>query len=159
MRRKSHLILLTTQALSMLLVLILLLFSGYTRGEQIAMDALSHLGKPYVFGAAGPDRFDCSGLIRYCFAGHGIFVEHSAQAIGTNPAYRTVADPKQLRVGDVVCFDTVQDSDPSDHVGIWIGGNEFVHASSGQGKLVVSSLEGYYADHYTWGKRLICPYF
>lgn len=159
MHRRSRLILLTTRALSILLVLTFILFSGYTRGERIAMDALSHLGEPYVFGAAGPDRFDCSGLVKYCFAKYGVCVEHFAQTIGTDPSYQTIADPKRLRVGDVVCFDTVQDSDPSDHVGIWIGGSEFVHASSRQGQLVVSSLEGYYAEHYTWGKRILCPYF
>lgn len=159
MHRRSRLVLLTTQSLALLLVLTFLLFSGLTRGEQIAMDALSHLGATYVFGKSGPETFDCSGLVRYCYAKHGVSVEHSAEIIGTTAEYRTIHAPSRLRVGDVVCFDTIQDADPSDHVGIWLGGNRFVHASSGQGKVVVSELEGYYADHYTWGKRLICPWF
>lgn len=157
--RFSHLIYLTTVILSMLLVLSMLLFSGPTRGELIAMDALSHLGAPYVFGAAGPSKFDCSGLLVHCFKAQDVAMSHSAEDIGAEPSYRTIDDPSKLVAGDIVCFDTVADRDPSDHVGIWLGGNRFVHASSGKGEVVVSELEGYYLEHYTGGRRILCPYF
>lgn len=159
MRRLSSLVYMTTVVLSMLLVACMLLFSGPTRGEQIAMNALSHLGEPYVFGKSGPDRFDCSGLLVHCFRKHGFHLDHSAEIIGTEGSYRTLNDPRQFLVGDIVCFDTVDDRDPSDHVGIWLGGNRFVHASSEQGKVVVNELEGFYLDHFTFGRRIICPYF
>jgi len=159
MRRLNVLVYITNVLLSVLLVACMLLFSGPTRGEQIATDALSHLGEPYVFGKSGPDRFDCSGLLVYCFRKHGIHLDHSAKIIGTEGSYRTLYDPRRFLVGDIVCFDTVDDSDLSDHVGIWLGGNRFAHASSEQGKVVVSKLEGYYLDHFTFGRRIICPYF
>lgn len=159
MRRILSLVYMTTVLLSMLLVACMLLFSGPTRGEQIAMDALGHLGEPYVFGKSGPDRFDCSGLLVHCFSQHDVSLDHSAEMIGSDERFRILTDPRQLCVGDIVCFDTVDDSDPSDHVGIWLGGNRFVHASSKQGKVVVSELEGYYLDRFTFGRRILCPYF
>lgn len=159
MRRILSLVYMTTVLLSMLLVACMLLFSDSTRSEQIAMDALGHLGEPYVFGKSGPDRFDCSGLLVHCFNQHGVALDHSAEMIGSDDRFRILTDPRQLCVGDIVCFDTVDDSDPSDHVGIWLGGNRFVHASSKQGKVVVSELEGYYLDRFTFGRRILCPYF
>lgn len=146
-----------TVALGLCLALTFLLFSGYTRGEMIAMDALSHLDAPYVLGQAGPEKYDCSGLLLHCFRKHGLEFPHSAEIIGYS--FPTVEHPWQLLVGDIVCFDTINDRDPSDHVGIWLGGNSFVHASSGKGKIIISQLEGYYLEHYTGGRRLICPYF
>ena len=159
MRRFGCLIHITTALLSILLVLCMLLFSGPTRGERIAMDALSHLGQPYVFGKAGPDRFDCSGLLVYCFKKHGILLDHSAEIIGTSDRFKLLKNPDSFLTGDIICFDTVDDRDPSDHVGIWLGGNRFVHASSEQGKVVVSELTGYYLEHFTFGRRILCPYF
>lgn len=159
MRRFSRLIYMTTVALSMLLVLCMLLFSGPTRGERIAMDALSHLGEPYVFGKSGPDRFDCSGLLVHCFRAEGVSLDHSAELIGANDHFALLTDPRQFLTGDIVCFDTIEDQDPSDHVGIWLGGNRFVHASSTSGEVVVSELEDFYLERFTFGRRIICPYF
>lgn len=159
MRRMRSLVYITTILLSMLLVACMLLFTGPTRGEQIAMDALSHLDEPYVFGRSGPDCFDCSGLLVYCFGKHNVALDHSAEIIGSDERYLILTKPSQLLVGDIVCFDTVDDRDPSDHVGIWLGGNRFVHASSRQGKVVVSELEGFYLDRFTFGRRILCPYF
>lgn len=146
-----------TVALGLCLAMTFLFIPGYTRGERIALDALSHLDAPYVFAEAGPDRFDCSGLLLHCFGKHGLELPHSAEIIGYS--FPTIEHPRQLLVGDIVCFDTVNDRDPSDHVGIWLGGNAFVHASSGKGKVIISQLEGYYLEHFTGGRRLICPYF
>ena len=157
--RRSCLMLMTTRALAALLLLAVALFSGPTRGERIAMHALSHLDAPYVLGAACPARFDCSGLVLHCFQPAGVALSHSAELIGTSKQFRTLTDPSQLRTGDVVCFDTVSDRDPSDHVGIWLGGNTFVHASSGKEKVIVSELEGYYLEHFSFGKRIIFPWF
>ena len=95
----------------------------------------------------------------HCFQPAGVALSHSAELIGTSEQFRTLTDPSQLRTGDVVCFDTVSDRDPSDHVGIWLGGNAFVHASSGKEKVVVSELEGYYLEHFSFGTRLIYPWF
>ena len=52
-------------------------------------------------------------------------------------------------------FNTVSDGDLSDHAGIYLGAGYFIHASSGQGKVVVSSLaSGYYNQVFSWGRRV-----
>lgn len=157
--RRTRLILFTTLILFFLLALCSAILPTLTRSERIALEALSHLNAPYVLGTRGPEKFDCSGLVLYCYSPHGISLSHSAKDIGTDDRHPALYDPAALKVGDIVCFDTVADSDPSDHVGIWLGNNRFVHASSGKGKVIVSELEGYYLDHFTCGRRLLHPYF
>ncbi len=157
--RRSVLTILTTRTLAFFLFLTLFFCSGYTRGEKIAMHALTHLDAPYVLGKSGPEKFDCSGLARHCYRLQDVAVAHSAQVIGENPDYRRIDDPSRLAPGDILCFDTIRDSDLSDHVGIWLGNGRFVHASSGQKKVVINELKGYFSEHFTGGRRVICPYF
>ena len=61
-----------------------------------------------------------------------------------------------LKRGDLVFFDTVSDSDLSDHAGIYLGNGYFIHASSGGGKVMVSNLaSGYYNRVFVWGRRVL----
>jgi peptidoglycan DL-endopeptidase CwlO len=94
-------------------------------GSPIAKSALSEarskLGVPYVWGAAGPNSFDCSGLVQWAFKQVGIKLPRVAAAqsqVGT-PVSRN-----NLRPGDLVFFYT-----PVSHVGIYIGDNKILHAS------------------------------
>ena len=82
------------------------------------------LGKPYVYGAAGPDAFDCSGLVMWAFAHAGVSLPHSAQAQYDDTTRVPVSD---LQPGDLVFYFR-----PVDHVGIYIGnGNMIVAPHSG----------------------------
>lgn len=156
--RKARFFLIQTVALWLCLMLICLTSSGLTQGETVVLRALEHLGKPYVLGAAGPDRFDCSGLVMYCLEPEGFeFPYHAAAIIGTDERYPLITDPRALLAGDVVCFDTVRDKDPSDHMGFWIGGNRFVHASS-TGEVKVSALEDFYLEKFTGARRYVHVY-
>jgi len=74
--------------------------------------------------------------------------------IGTDETYPLIENIKDLCIGDVVCFDTVEDRDPSDHVGIYLGRNRFVHASSTYGKVVISEIEDVYKDTFTGARRI-----
>jgi hypothetical protein len=61
-----------------------------------------------------------------------------------------------LKRGDLVFFNTVSDSDLSDHAGVYIGEGYFIHASSGAHKVVVSNLTtGYYGRVFSWGRRIL----
>ena len=156
--RRARFFLIQTVALWLCLMLILLTCSGLTQGEVVALRAMEHLGKPYVLGAAGPDQFDCSGLVMYCLEPEGFeFPYHSAEIIGTDERYPLIADPRDLLVGDIVCFDTVRDRDPSDHMGFYIGGNRFVHASS-TGEVKISALEDFYLERFTGARRYVQVY-
>ena len=96
-----------------------------------------------------------AGLIQN---GDTVFIDCSttAQCIG-----KYITDRKDLKVGDLVFFNTVDDgaSDLCDHVGIYIGDNEFIHASSAAGKVTISSLgtssSSYYYRTFSWGRRII----
>ena len=128
-----------------------------TIGQQAMELALSYLGVPYVYGGASPKGFDCSGFTLYIFKQFGYSLPHSATSQWNSVGVHV--ERADLQPGDLVLF-----CDPSrsngkacSHVGIYIGNNEFVHASSGSsGKYVrISSLsEGYYNTYYKGAKRL-----
>jgi peptidoglycan DL-endopeptidase CwlO len=93
--------------------------------------AMEELGKPYSWGAAGPSTFDCSGLVMYVFAKMGVSLPHNAAAqfgYGTPVAY------SDLQPGDLVFFEGLG------HVGIYIGGGQFVHAPHTGDVVKISSL-------------------
>jgi cell wall-associated NlpC family hydrolase len=111
--------------------------------------ALSLVGAPYRYGAASRDEgFDCSGFVRHVYQRHGIRLPRTAKEMaGVLPR----AD--DLRSGDLVFFNT--DGGAFSHVGLFIGGDRFVHASSTRtGKVLVSSLNNpYWRKHFTGIRR------
>lgn len=123
-----------------------------SKGEAIIQTAKAYLGKPYVYGAAGPNSFDCSGFTSYVFASHGISLPRTSSSqsgVGT-----TVAR-SDLRPGDLVFFATGSSGAVS-HVGIYIGDGNIIHAASGQGKVVINNLsQSYYSSRYLWAKRVL----
>ncbi|HEY7051997.1 MAG TPA: peptidoglycan hydrolase RipC [Mycobacterium sp.] len=88
----------------------------------VVQAALSRIGSPYSWGAAGPNAFDCSGLVMWSFQQAGISLPHSSQALaqGGQPV-----DLSQMQPGDLVTYY----SDAS-HVGLYIGDGMIVHAST-----------------------------
>ena len=93
--------------------------------------AMAQLGKPYVWAAAGPDSFDCSGLVAYAFGQMGVSLPHSSYALA---GMGTPVSRDQLEPGDLVFFDG------DGHVGIYIGGGQFVHAPHTGDVVKISSL-------------------
>ncbi len=114
------------------------------------------LGCPYVYGATGPSKFDCSGLTCYIFKAVGVKLERTAYNQGYDDTYTKIEGWQNLKRGDVVFFNTISDSDLSDHAGVYIGDGYFIHASSGAHKVVVSNLTtGYYGRVFSWGRRIL----
>lgn len=105
---------------------------GYTPaiGEKAARTAETMVGKPYQFKGDSPSGFDCSGLVRYSYLTAGIEVPH-----GTEQLMRVTESVglRSVRKGDLLFFD--ERGKKYSHVGIYIGGNKFVHAPS-SGKTV-----------------------
>jgi cell wall-associated NlpC family hydrolase len=101
---------------------------------EAATIALRYLGVPYLWGGESPKGFDCSGLVAYVYAQLGISLPHYAAA-----QYQLgVAVPRdQLQPGDLVFFDAL------DHVGIYIGGGQFVHAPHTGDVVKITSLAAY----------------
>lgn len=133
--------------------------SGMSSAEKLEYAiylAQSKLGCPYVYGATGPDKFDCSGLTTWIFKAVGVSLKRSAYAQGYDDSFPKIEGWQSLRRGDIVFFDTISDSDRSDHAGVYIGEGYFIHASSGGHRVVVSNLTtGYYARVFSWGRRIL----
>ena len=130
----------------------------YTRGESAAMVGLGLLGKPYVLGHAGPEKYDCSGLTKVAYEALGTELMHSAKYVGYDDQYETVEKASDLVPGDLIFFDTVSDSDKCDHVGIWLGMNRFVHASSSEEVVMISEFDERWQERYSWGKHILTIY-
>ena len=124
--------------------------------EHVIYSAQEQLGKPYVYGSTGPNSYDCSGLSTYAFRQINVSLKRSAYSQGYDSGYDKIEGVDNLKRGDLVFFNTISDSDLSDHVGIYLGGGCFIHASSGGHKVVVSNLTtGFYNRVFSWGRRVL----
>lgn len=119
-------------------------------GLQAATLARQQLGKAYQWGASGPDRFDCSGLVQFVYGNLGVplpRVSHSQAQMGQSIAR------SDLQPGDLLFF-AVQGS-RIDHVGIFIGNQSFVHASRKQLPVRTDSLNNsWWRNRFRLARRL-----
>jgi cell wall-associated NlpC family hydrolase len=116
----------------------------------VVRDALSMKGIPYRWGEETPQRgFDCSGLVQYVFSQHGVRLPRTAYQMAMA---LPELEEEQRRPGDLLFFNTT--GKPYSHVGIYIGNDQMVHASSAKGKVVVGSLNTpYWSQHYLGMRR------
>ena len=109
--------------------------------------AMQYLGTPYVWGGASPGGFDCSGFAMYVYSQVGVSLPHNAAM-----QYNTVGTyvPRdQLQPGDLVFFDGLG------HMGIYIGGGQFIHAPHTGDVVKISSLsDSWYSATYVGAKRV-----
>lgn len=86
-------------------------------GATVVAAAYSKLGCPYVWGASGPNTFDCSGLVMWCYAQAGVSLDHYS---GSQAQSGAVISVSQAQPGDILW--------KSGHVGIYVGGGKYIHA-------------------------------
>lgn len=103
-------------------------------GAAVVNAAMSRLGAPYVWGSAGPTTFDCSGLVVWAFAQAGISLPHYSYSQMSGGAAVSFSD---LQPGDLVFFNG------GSHVGIYVGGGNFVHAPHTGSVVQVNSLSSH----------------
>ena len=119
-------------------------------GLEIVRTAESMIGAPYREGGALPDGFDCSGLVQYVFARHGVAVPRDVRR---QAAAGAPVDRGDIAPGDLVFFAT-SGSGPT-HVGIAAGGDRFIHApKSGDVVRVESMSAGYWTSRFVAARRL-----
>jgi hypothetical protein len=127
----------------------------FTKEDELLETAKAYLGVPYIWAANGPLAFDCSGYTKYIFKKSGItlprYSGHQAN-VGTKIAY------DELQKGDLVFFDTAKGFHKKvNHVGIYIGDNKFIHASSARKQVMITSFskKKFYKNRFLHGRRIL----
>jgi cell wall-associated NlpC family hydrolase len=106
-----------------------------TTGEKAARAALSMVGRPYKFKGNSPAGFDCSGLVQYSYLAAGMDVPHGTAQL-KNATHSVETD---MQIGDLLFFN--ERGKTYSHVGIYLGGDAFVHAPGTGGQVKTESLE------------------
>ena len=125
--------------------------------QQIEARAKSFLGVPYVWGATGPNKFDCSGFTQWVYRDAGVNIPRVSKnqaRVGEFVKYNN------LERGDMVFFDTKKKrTGLVNHVGIYLGNGNFIHASSRGKGVVIYNFEqqSFYKNRFLWGRRVLEP--
>lgn len=123
-------------------------------GAQIVDFAMQYLGYPYVYGGCSSRGFDCSGFAKYVYANFGITLSRTASAQMDHGAAVSMGE---LQPGDLVFFKKAGSSaSRASHVGIYIGNNQFIHASTSTTGVIISNMDSaYYTTGFVGGRRLV----
>ena len=118
--------------------------------EDVIAEAYSYLGTPYRYGGTSRSGIDCSGFTMKVFGAFGISLPH-----GATSQYRMCRSvtTAERAPGDLVFFAT--GGSGIGHVGIYLGGGQFIHSSTSSGVIISSLYESYYARTYLYAARLI----
>lgn len=108
-------------------------------GADIVNQASKEIGDPYVFGTEGPNTFDCSGLVQYVFKKFGIKTPRVAR---DQAHFGQAVSRSKLQAGDLIFFDW--NGGGADHVGIYAGNGEMIHAPNSRSKVKRVKLTNYY---------------
>ena len=123
------------------------------QGQEIADYALQFLGYRYVYGGSSPSGFDCSGFTSYIYKQFGYKLNRSAsdQLDNGTPVSRS-----ELQPGDLVMFKKGGSSKRASHVGLYIGNNQFIHASTSKVGVIISRMsDAYYTTGFVGGRRIV----
>lgn len=119
-------------------------------GLAVAELARAQKDKPYLHGGAGPDAFDTSGLVYYCFKENGLSVSRLVSGLA---AGGEAVEKDALLPGDVVFFWTEQEGQP-EYVGIYLGEGKFIAARHGDKPAAIMDLSaGYFAQRFVCARR------
>ena len=129
--------------------------SSSSSANAVLNFATQQIGKNYIWGAQGPNSFDCSGLTYYVYknaAGITLPRVSSAQS-----QYGNTVSKSDLKAGDLLFFDTSgSNNGVVSHVGLYVGNGQMIHASSSKGKVVQTSMENsYWNNAYITAKRVL----
>lgn len=131
--------------------------SGAAAAAQIVSTALAAMGAPYRWGGTGADGFDCSGLIQYAYAQHGISISRRSvdQAREGSEVSRDIST---LMPGDILTF-AAQPGGDVEHVGLYVGDGQFIHSARGgvqlSGLSAADPVGKWWFDRWVGARRVI----
>ena len=124
-----------------------------SKGQEIADYALQFVGYRYVHGGASPKGFDCSGLTTYVYKQFGYTLNRTCSGQLDNG---TPVSMSELQPGDIVIFRKGNSSKKATHVGLYIGNNQFIHASTAKVGVIINNLSDYYyTTGFVGGRRIV----
>ena len=127
--------------------------SQVSKGQEIADYALQFLGYRYVHGGASPKGFDCSGLTTYVYKQFGYTLNRTCSGQLDNG---TSVSMSELQPGDIVIFRKGNSSKRATHVGLYIGDNQFIHASTPTKGVIISKMsDSYYTTGFVGARRIV----
>jgi len=124
--------------------------------QKIEKYAKAKLGNKYVWGATGPNKFDCSGFTKEVF--HSTIGVNIPRVSRDQAKFGKLIEFKDLQRGDMVFFDTEKKfTKRVNHVGIYLSNGNFIHASSAKKKVIITSFrkKPFYKRRFLWGRRVI----
>ena len=123
------------------------------KGAEVVAYAKQFLGYKYVSGGSSPSTgFDCSGFTSYVYKHFGVSLSRSTSGQKNNG---TSVSKANLQLGDLVIFNNSSNTAVG-HVGIYVGGNQFIHAANAQKGVIITSLsDSYYKARYVDGRRVL----
>jgi cell wall-associated NlpC family hydrolase len=123
-----------------------------TRASDVVDLAASFIGRPYVWGAEGPDAFDCSGLTQFVF--HEFGIDLPRRAISQSQVGQPTG--RRIQRGDLVFFSSDSRSSLVTHVAIYEGGGRVIEASKRYGRVRRSSLDdAYWIERFMFARRIV----
>jgi len=120
-------------------------------GNKLVDYALSYVGSRYVYGGSSPSGFDCSGFTSYVYKNFGYSISRTATQQYNNNGY--TVSKSELIPGDLVFFSS--NGKYITHVGIYIGEDEFVHASTSSAGVIISRLDSTYYTRAWYGAKRV----
>ena len=130
--------------------------SPSAKGSSAVSIAKQYLGYRYIYGGSTPRGFDCSGFTMYIYNKLGVSLPHSASSQWTGNYGTRVYKMSALQPGDLVFFRNPSRAGGKacSHVGMYIGNNQIIHASSSKTGVIISSLSsGSYTRYFVGGKH------
>lgn len=124
---------------------------GNATGSEIVAYAKKYLGYKYVYGGSTPSGFDCSGFTSYVYGHFGYSLTRTSSGQASNGKAISKSD---LQVGDLICFARSSGSKTVGHVGIYIGGGQFIHAANSRKGVIISNVDGA-GFYYVCARRIV----
>lgn len=125
--------------------------SSSDQGAKVVETAKIYIGSKYVYGATGPNSFDCSGFTYYIYKQYGVSLSRTAAAQYKNG---TAVSRSDLQLGDLIMFGP--SASRINHVGIYIGGGKIVHAANASRGVTTDTINsGYYNNNYVGARRVL----